>query len=343
MLENLPADLSETYVRIFDAIPEADRQFVSRVLIWIYGDSRAPWSVRRAINAKLLLEAVTFDLYGSVPASENGVFDWDYLQDLCGCLITVRAQGSAADAANCTVTLAHYTVLEFMTSSHILSTSVPEFALSTQAVLRDFATSVLHQALAADPESDGINWRHDRDAYCLVLGCALKSDKYLQGPEDLELYFRFLDPRNPHYARFRAIQERAIRNTSDRGFRFSVLKLPAEYHTPEGAGERNHMAEILLNALLLDDWMDGEQRPYKATLPPVGGLPEHEVEKLMGQKVAGFIWSLEMKPSPQEFRFDEEVQNLKALLKRDVGRMKRGFPDRRSKGLAEVPYLASST
>ncbi|KAK3377117.1 hypothetical protein B0T24DRAFT_523598 [Lasiosphaeria ovina] len=312
VLQDLPPDLSETYVRIFDAIPDADRQFVSRVLLWVYGDSRAPWSVRRAINAKLLLEAVTFDLYGSVPAGGNGVFDWDYLQDLCGCLITVKNRDPLTDAAACSITLAHYTVWEFLTSSHILSTRVSQFAVSTQAVYRDFATSVLRQALSADPEGEGTDWRRDRDAYCLVLGCALKSDRYLQTPEDLELYFRFLDPCNPHYRRFRAIQSRALHSPSDRAYRFSILKIPAEFRAPEGAGERNYMAEVLLNARLLNDWMPGEHAAYTTHLPPVGRLPQHEIEELGNQRAAGIFLGLDAKARDQEIGFDGKVWDIEA-------------------------------
>ena len=205
MLQDLPPDLSETYVRIFDAIPEANRQFVSRALLWMYADSKLPFPVCRPINAKLLLEAVTFDLNGSVPASENDVLDWDYLQDLCGCLITLQSQGSPTCAAACFVTLAHYTVSEFLTCSHILSTRVSRFAISTQTVDRDFATSVLRQALLVDPEGEKTDWRRNLDAYCLFLGCTLGSNTYFQAPEDFELYFRFLDPCQPHYRRFRAI------------------------------------------------------------------------------------------------------------------------------------------
>src|SRR4051794_11450678 len=85
-LDNLPQDLNETYIRIFEAIPEADRQFVRHVLVWIIGDSRAPWMVTRGINAKLLVEAVAHDLYGP----GHPLFDFDYLQELCGCLISVE-------------------------------------------------------------------------------------------------------------------------------------------------------------------------------------------------------------------------------------------------------------
>lgn len=317
MLQDLPRDLSETYVRIFSAIPEGDRQFVTRVLIWVYGDSVAPWPVARGINANLLLDAVTFDLYGSASARENRTFDWDYLQDLCGCLIAVRnspkssvsTENEPTDGANSYVTLAHYTVWEFLTSEHILSTPVSHFAMSTTAVRRDFATSILRHALAADPEGTEADWRRDRVPYCLVLGCALKSVRYLQTPEDVQLVLQFLDPCKPHYRRFRAVQERASQpDDDDWAFQFAVLQIPAEFHVPEGSGGRNHLAELLLNARLIRDWVPAEMVPYKG-LPPIGGLSQQELKQLSNERIAGVFVRVDEQGVSKEIRYDGKVRN----------------------------------
>ncbi|KAK0732500.1 hypothetical protein B0T21DRAFT_384771 [Apiosordaria backusii] len=310
VLQDLPTDLTESYVRIFEAIPEADRQFVSRVLMWVYGDSRAPWE-GQGINAKLLLEAVSFDLYGS----KHCVFDWGYLQDLCGCLIAIRDENSEQGVANgddfaggagCWVTLAHYTVWEFLTSSHILSTRVSQFAMSTEAADREFALSILRHALAADPEGGGTNWRRDREAYCLVLGCtlgcSLLGSACLQTSEDLELFFQFLNPSNPHYRQFRAIQSRALRGSVDGGSHlFFILAIPAQFHVPEGARGRNNMAEIMLNSHLLNDWLG---RQPSIDLPPVGRLPQDRIWELGEQRVAGAFIRLDESGADTEITFD---------------------------------------
>lgn len=318
VLQDLPQDLSETYVRIFSAIPENDRQFVTRVLVWVYGDSVAPWPVDRGINAKLLLEAVTFELYGSVSACGSRVFDLDYLQDLCGCLIaianhpkqSVLTGDESTDGANCYITLAHYTVWEFLTSEHILSTPVSHFEMSTTAVHRDYATSILRQAITADPEGTETDWRRDRIPYCLVLGCALKSAKYLQTREDLDLIFEFLDPRRPHYRRFRGVQQRTCEPAADDewAFQFSVLHIPAGFCVPKDSHERNHLAELLLNARLLSDWIPREAAPYKG-LPPVGGLSQQELKELAEEQVAGVFIRSNGDGGTMEVKFAGKVRS----------------------------------
>src|SRR3569833_1838348 len=89
-LQYLPEDQGETYVRIFEAIPEVDRPFVRRVLIWVCGHSRAPWLYSQGINVKLLLSAVAYGFYGSRSNTGACIFDCYYLKGLCSCLITVR-------------------------------------------------------------------------------------------------------------------------------------------------------------------------------------------------------------------------------------------------------------
>ncbi|KAK0624035.1 hypothetical protein B0T14DRAFT_426755 [Immersiella caudata] len=149
VLENLPRGLNETYIRIFDAIPQTDRPFVRRVLTWIIGHSQAGWMVLRGIYANVLVEAVAYDIYGH---GQPG-FDLHYLQELLGCLITVetsdkdfpRGQQEAGCSYNSDlfVSLAHYTVLVFLTSPHILQTRVSAFPMSERTVGSQFGISIL--------------------------------------------------------------------------------------------------------------------------------------------------------------------------------------------------------
>ncbi|KAI9157949.1 Vegetative incompatibility protein [Paramyrothecium foliicola] len=189
-LRDMPRDLSETYVRIFESIPESERSIVRRILIWVFGHSRSPWLP---------------------PDSDRGqqasLFDCDYLQELCGCLITIRAiqktggfnrAGDAQkmiglfgtlttkdvtpsditnveytgqpDGSDVYASIAHYTVMEFLSSPHILSTSVSSFAMSSDYMITEFCASILRQAVEADPGGSGTDWAHDREPYCLTLG-----------------------------------------------------------------------------------------------------------------------------------------------------------------------------
>ncbi|KAF5622406.1 heterokaryon incompatibility protein het-E-1 [Fusarium sp. NRRL 25303] len=181
LLSNLPKDLSETYARIFEAIPEDDRPFVRRVLIWIIGHSQAAWLYDVGVNANLLLSAVAYEHFGYETEGQNSIIDFEYLQEICSCLITVRyvpgdifdsrqEDSTGLQAREATggqdlyVSLAHYTVLEFL--------------------------SVLKQALAADPEGTNTDWIHDREAYCLTLGCALYIHDILADSDLQDLFLR---------------------------------------------------------------------------------------------------------------------------------------------------------
>lgn len=243
-LQNLPQDLNETYIRIFDAIPETDWQFVRHVLVWICGHERAPWLERTALDMGLLLSAVAYELYG---ASSKCVLDSDDLQDLLGCLVTLETQNGRP-----AVSLAHYTVLEFLTSAHILQTGVAFFSLSIEAIESEFAVSVLRQAIEADPVATSASWEHDREAYCLTLGCALIK---FGGSELHPLLMQYLNPANPHFVRFNAIQERIHRHDNN-SFGFYLGYLPGALCSPSAPGRHDVAAETLLNVLLLPDRFD---------------------------------------------------------------------------------------
>jgi len=277
-LQDLPSDLNETYIRIFDAIPEADRPFVRLVLVWICGHTRAPWVARMALDLNLLLSAVAFELYG--PSSECP-FDSEYLQDQLGCLITLDTEDEAEDEPYPIVALAHYTVLEFLTSPHILQTSVAFFSLPIAAIESEFAVSVLRQAVTADPTGTSASWVHDREAYCLTLGCALGSFM-LDGNETHNLFMQYLTPVNPHFARFGAIQERIrLDENCSRGFYLGYL--PGAVYSPSAPGGHDVAAELFLCVLLLPE-------RFHNSLPFVEKLAGgRSLQDLLEVVIAGFF------------------------------------------------------
>ena len=266
----------ETYVRIFERILERDRLFVYRTLLWVCGHAHSPWMTSQGISAKLLLSAVSYDLYGGISRLGDQNYNLDDLQELCGCLITfstaedesdpiepsespsstignsnseMSLQDSCNNDADLFVSLAHYTVIEFLNSPLILQTPVSCFALSGETIRRQFAMSVLRQALKANPAKRSTDWIHDREAYCLTLGCALYSQSFAADSELQDLFIQYFNPVNPHFCRFRAIQERIVIS-----FEFYLLSmLPIHVRGDPKLVELHDYVVTLLNILLVCD------------------------------------------------------------------------------------------
>ncbi|KAI8629156.1 hypothetical protein F5Y19DRAFT_91780 [Xylariaceae sp. FL1651] len=242
-LQKLPKDLAEVYTRVFEDIPENDRPFVRRTLIWISGHQQAPWLVDRGISASVLLPAVAYDLNHEKLTSSPFIYTLDDLEELCGCLITIsRAtntvvidshnalsptadetkgrihQGHLDDHDNFFINLAHYTVAEFLSSSMIHETSVSYFALSNEEISTEFTRSVIRQALDADPEGSSTDYVRDCQAYCLTLGCALRVPEVPSQSNTIDFFIQYFNPARPHYRRFQYIQKKLARNVDESSY-----------------------------------------------------------------------------------------------------------------------------
>ncbi|KAK4207821.1 hypothetical protein QBC37DRAFT_454389, partial [Rhypophila decipiens] len=268
-LQNLPVDLAETYTRILSAISPQDREYVRRVLIWVIGHSKAAWLTSNGINAELLVSAADYDLYGNrKESSSNEIdrsFDVEHLRELCDCLLTFKCVSSEEpDDGSMTsstatlvddagvgstlskktvyrVSVSHYTVVEFLESSYILSNpSVSYFSLSQGVIRYEFATSVFRQAIEANPDFDGTSptdWETDREAYCLTLGCTLgiwqldmfePDVEFSEADHLAELALQYYSPSNPHFSRFRGIQRR-IATDPRASDSFYLASLPSRF------------------------------------------------------------------------------------------------------------------
>jgi hypothetical protein len=237
-LQRLPKDLAEGYTRVFEDIPENDRPFVRRALLWISGHRLAPWLVERGICASVLLSAIAYDLSHGNAVPYPSQYTLEDLEELCGCLITISPatdsaiidthntfspgadkteamtrQGQLGDPAELFVTLAHYTVVEFLSSSMIHQTSVSYFALSNEEIREEFATSVIRQALDADPNGSATDHIRDREAYCLTLACGLHYFDFSIKSDIIDLFVQYLNPAKPHYRRLPGIQKRLMSTT----------------------------------------------------------------------------------------------------------------------------------
>jgi len=289
--------------------------FVRRVLIWVIGHSLAPWLPDQGINASLLLSAVEHDLYGAQSKSRSRIYDYEYLRDLCGCLLAFR---TASDRRSLTpvqdnfpglekvtnepdteffVSLAHYTVMEFLESPYIRATSVSYFALPQDLIESEFGTSVLQQALAASPQGTETDWIYDREAYCLTLGCALNRRAHLANVETGGLFIQYLTPSSPHFSRFRAIQER-IAHDKEASDIYYLRHLPAQILHNSASDMHGNSAETLMNILLLpDSWPLGLK-----TLPLVQRLVVSsgtDIRDLLRTKISGITIDAGWGPSEE--------------------------------------------
>ncbi|RYP60200.1 hypothetical protein DL769_008224 [Monosporascus sp. CRB-8-3] len=280
-LRNLPDDLAETYLRIFESIPDTDRPFVRRVLLWVWGHESAPWLNDRGINAVLLLQAVAHDLHQADPDIDISTYNLEDLEDLCSCLITISPsdneyehrtdlgfpvsiapeadfQGArdtqSNDDTDLFVHLAHYTVAEYLSSPLILQTPISFFALSTTSVESEFALSIIRQALGADPMGSATDWVHDREAYCLTLGCTKYSPLFANYPKIQDMFIRYFHPKSPHYRRFEAIQKRILLSKDVVSGVYWVNYLVVRNLGDPALGDLHNDAIALLNILRLSHY-----------------------------------------------------------------------------------------
>jgi hypothetical protein len=103
------------------------------------------------IMAKVLLEAIFFNLH-SPDDSENGdvgFYTRDTLRDRCGCLISLTSNGDKEY-----VSLAHYTVKEFLYSDRITHSTAAAFALSDTIVRTTFTKTLLEVVIRGRVNSD---------------------------------------------------------------------------------------------------------------------------------------------------------------------------------------------
>lgn len=159
-VSNLPKTLDETYERIFQLLAEEDHHFVRLALIFICGNN----SFRPIpLAANVLLQAVRWRLESS--HKDDGSFNFythDMLKDRCGCLISFAYHAGV----EC-VSLAHYTVAEFIYSDRISHTSVRDFALSDSLVRATIVNTALEVVIEKQDENPSLT--HSLHSYSILV------------------------------------------------------------------------------------------------------------------------------------------------------------------------------
>lgn len=203
-IQSLPETLDDTYIRIFSHIGKEDWQFVRHILRWILYHEVV--GLRQEITSPILL--ASFAGCASGPTSPGPVqfYDSQEIQDICGCLITCKEQAGN----DVSVTLAHYTVREFLESIRIEEGPVGFFAARNDT-FGDILRATLEQAVVTTVDYGDYptgrmwldRWRgfHHYSLYSSAISFYRRplSRTILEDDTLVDLLQRFLDPTQPHF------------------------------------------------------------------------------------------------------------------------------------------------
>lgn len=219
---DLPETLDETYERIFLKIPERCRLFVHYALKWIYFHRMI---YRWDIGTKLLLQVTARSVQQISGRTRDYYHDEQDLRDVCGCLITIKSgyilqyerNGDVEGRFNVnTVSFAHYTVLEFLSSDRIGHNSVAFYKMSKEPLIAEFTAFVFRQVLQNHENwINHVNWHLLKDLKslgrtdlqfwcCMTAVCMTKPFKaeIIKDGNLRELCFSLFNPLGPHYPGF---------------------------------------------------------------------------------------------------------------------------------------------
>jgi hypothetical protein len=208
-LNDLPAGLDETYDRIFKSIPCEEQEFVFRTVSLLCGHDLFI-EHQMIIEVDFLASLITKKWESPELRSNDQLCNEDTLRDICGCLITVSkvswAENSSTSLPDRTsVTLAHYTVREFLVSKRLkenLDFYLRSFALTEAMAKMTYSTSILATGLAFIPRGqlNAENTNDNRFRFFLLF-CANQvvqnpfTDVLDVGKSSLqELVYRFINP-----------------------------------------------------------------------------------------------------------------------------------------------------
>jgi hypothetical protein len=220
-LKRLPKTLDETYERLFLSIPRDEWAYVHRTLQWIHHHNEL--FDGQGIPCAILIDAVhnTVDSVDH-PISDRFI-DADTLRELCGCLISINQEDTEIpDTQNedyftstvFTVSIAHYTVLEYLESARISQGPTAYFAISTKAVALELTERVLlhvqnlplkegwkmaHKFCTRDIQ---MRWLSDFAMYCVassILFISQWQDDICKSKVLFDLTKEFFHPKRPHF------------------------------------------------------------------------------------------------------------------------------------------------
>jgi len=205
-LKTLPKDLDETYERIMSYITAEERDLV-RYALHLVCFHDFLWQGERPLSAQLILDSYS----GFRTNAGDFVCSMETLKELCGCLMTFsREDGYRGEGE--TVTIAHYTVREFLESSRASSWWSDWIKITYEERNRDLVNAAIlfgleaktpamrEEDLSQDDISNSplsIDSTSSLREYCLA--SSVRSLTACEELVDPSLAFRLVDPCQPHY------------------------------------------------------------------------------------------------------------------------------------------------
>lgn len=205
-IRNLPETLDETYERIFSCIAPEDVDIVRHCLWWSMFHN-AVWDSWVPLRAQVLIDTFYLMTGNELADDEPLIPNLEILKESCGCLLSFQATDED-DTIN--VSLAHYTVREYLESSRSSTGHSKLFARNGGVSYHGEATAMFSQSLELEPHVDleameklknigdlGGAIAINTSTYRLFTGLRIAWMGKIEARPSL--VFDFLDPRKPHF------------------------------------------------------------------------------------------------------------------------------------------------
>ena len=176
-LRELPETLDATYERILLDIPKHEWVYARKALLWICAHDSLPFTM--GIPTNCLVSAVFSQDYSGA-TTEPHAYDLTALQEICGCLIRsstfeyeyfpVFFPKYQFAVHFPSVSLAHYTVQEFLYSGRISNSKPGYFAMSKESTTREFLGTVLKLCTTIDSTTPPDYFYKSLTDYCREIG-----------------------------------------------------------------------------------------------------------------------------------------------------------------------------
>ena len=206
-IKNLPETLDETYERIFSCIALEDVDIVRHCLSWAMFHN-AVWGSMMPLSARILIDTFYLIVGNELAGDEPLISNLEILKESCGCLLSFQATNDNGDF---NVSLAHYTVREYLESSRSRTGQSSLFARNGSASYDGEATAVFSQLLELEAqvgveEMEKLLSEHcgfkkmlavNTPIYRLLTGLRI----VWMGEIEVQpsLVFDLLDPQKPHF------------------------------------------------------------------------------------------------------------------------------------------------